>query len=309
MYQKIEKHERNRVLIIDDEKSNILALTNILSREYKVYVVIDSREAVETAERDLPDVILLDIIMPEMDGYGVIAALRKSEKTRDIPVIFITGLCDAESEEKGLILGAADYISKPFSPAIVRLRVANQMQLANQFKIIKALSATDELTGIFNRRGFDSRLSLEWNRAKRDKTSLSILILDIDNFKKYNDTYGHLQGDAALITVAKILSQTLKRAIDFSARWGGEEFAVLLPDTDADGALNVAEKIRKKIEEVQILCKNGDITNITVSIGINIYTSPENMSIQEFIDGADKALYSVKRTTKNMSHIYNSNNV
>jgi diguanylate cyclase (GGDEF)-like protein len=309
MYQKIEKHERNRVLIIDDEKSNILALTNILSREYKVYVVIDPREAVETAERDLPDVILLDIIMPEMDGYGVIAALRKSEKTRDIPVIFITGLCDAESEEKGLILGAADYISKPFSPAIVRLRVANQMQLANQFKIIKALSATDELTGIFNRRGFDSRLSLEWNRAKRDKTSLSILILDIDNFKKYNDTYGHLQGDAALITVAKILSQTLKRAIDFSARWGGEEFAVLLPDTDADGALNVAEKIRKKIEEVQILCKNGDITNITVSIGINIYTSPENMSIQEFIDGADKALYSVKRTTKNMSHIYNSNNV
>jgi len=295
---------KNSILIIDDEKSNIIALTNILNQEYKVYAVRDSREAVEAAEKDMPDVILLDILMPEMDGFEVIKSLKSSEKTRSIPVIFITGLNNTEAEEKGFILGAADYITKPFSSAIVKLRVRNQIQLSNQFKLIKILSMTDELTGLFNRRGFDSRMNLEWARAKREQASLSIILLDLDDFKNYNDVYGHLQGDKALATVAKVLTQSIKRAIDFAARWGGEEFIALLPDTGVSGALSVAEKIRQNIEDTQIPCDDGDITNVTMSLGVNTYIPRQEISIQEFIDGADQALYAAKKTGKNKVCIY-----
>ena len=158
---------------------------------------------------------------------------------------------------------------------------------------------TDELTNLFNRRGFDSRLHLEWNHAKRDQTPLGLLIIDIDFFKKYNDEYGHLQGDEVLKTVAKVLESTLKRSVDFPARWGGEEFAVLLPGTELNGALIVAERIRKNIEKEKISCTNGDITRITVSIGVNVCLPKQDISIQNYINEADNALYEAKRTGRN----------
>ena len=289
---------KNSVLVVDDEKTNIIALTHILSPEYVIYAAKSGEDAIETAEEHLPDVILLDILMPEMDGYAVIAALKLSEKTREIPVIFVTGLGDVENEERGLVLGAADYISKPFSTAIVKLRVRNQIQMLNQINTIKRLSVTDQLTGISNRRNFDYRLRLEWDRAKRDKTPLSLFMVDIDNFKKFNDTYGHLQGDAALQAVAKILEQSLLRSTEFAARWGGEEFAVLLPTTDSQGAFSVAERVRKNVENADIPCADGKVTKITVSIGVNTHMF-EQGSVNDFITGADQALYTAKKTGRN----------
>jgi len=311
---------KNSVLIVDDEKANLIALTQILNKEYTVYAAKSGQEAVETAKERLPDIILLDIIMPEMDGYEVIWNLKNIEETRTIPVIFITGLSNAADEEKGLGMGASDYISKPFSPAIVKLRVQNQIMLSNQYNLVKTLSLTDQLTGLFNRRGFDSRLQLEWNRAKRDKKSLGLFLIDIDNFKNYNDTYGHLQGDEALKATAKILKKTLKRSIDFAARWGGEEFAAMLPETGLQSTRSIAEKFREDLENAEIKFNAGsmakpELTKITVSIGVNVYlpahepqsglkgegssSSDSDISIQDFVNGADNALYVAKKSGKN----------
>ncbi|MCL2761876.1 MAG: diguanylate cyclase, partial [Treponema sp.] len=280
-------------------KANIFALTYILSPEYTVYAAKNGRDAVEIAQAYMPDVILLDIVMPEMDGYAVITALKSSEKTKEIPVIFITGLCNAEAEEKGLALGASDYISKPFSSAIVKLRVRNQIQIQDQIKMIKDFSMTDLLTGLPNRRSFDYRLQLEWEHAKRYKTALSIVIVDIDRFKMYNDTYGHLQGDTALQSVANNIEQSLNRSIDFVARWGGEEFFILLPTTNLSGALKTAENIRQNVENTPIPYINDKITKVTISAGVNTITPLRDDSARDFIDRADQAVYTAKKTGRN----------
>ena len=291
--------KKNSVLIVDDESSNIMALTHILCSEYTVYAAKNGQKAIEAAEKYLPDVILLDIVMPEMDGHAVIGALKNAEKTRDIPVIFITGLSDADDEEKGLALGAADYISKPFGSAIVKLRVKNQIKMLNSLRMIELLSLLDQLTSIPNRRGFDNRMEMEWIRAIRENTSISFLIMDVDKFKVYNDTYGHQQGDRVLQAVAKTITQSLNRPGDYAARWGGEEFAVLLPNTDLPGSLTIAEKIRKNISSMEIACADGTETKVTISIGANTKTPMRQNSRDEFIAEADKALYKAKETGRN----------
>jgi len=296
--------DKNIVLIVDDETANIIALTNILCPEYDVYAAKNGSDAIMLAKEHLPDVILLDVLMPEMDGYEVISILKGSEETRGIPVIFISGLGSVDAEEKGLLLGASDYITKPFHSSVVKLRVQNQIQFSSQFNIVKALSLSDELTGLFNRRGFDYRLRMELNRAKREQTIVSLLMIDIDNFKKYNDVYGHLQGDAALQIVARVIKNTLKRPADFAARWGGEEFIALLPDTDMAGALGLAEQIRKNIEGTAIICEDGSSAGVTVSIGANLLMPTRDMSVHTFISGADKALYAAKESGRNRVNKY-----
>ena len=289
----------NSILIVDDENANIITLTHILSPKYTIYAAKNGRDAVEVAKEYLPDVILLDIIMPEMDGYEILSLLKNNEKTRSIPIIFITGLGNVEYEEKGLSLGASDYICKPFSPGVVKFRVQNQISMLNQIDMVRNLSMIDPLTSIPNRRNFDYRLALEWNHSTRNKTPLSILLIDIDKFKFYNDTYGHLQGDIALKTVAQIIMGSLKRSIDFAARWGGEEFVVLLPDTALTGAVEVAECIRFNIEAATIPCSDDIASKITVSIGANTITPTPDRGVTDFIKEADEALYSAKGTGKN----------
>jgi diguanylate cyclase (GGDEF)-like protein len=295
----MKETKTNSVLIVDDENSNIMALTHILSPDYAVYAAKNGQNAVTAAEKHLPDVILLDIVMPEMDGYAVMSALKNSETTQKIPVIFITGLSNADDEEKGLKMGAADYISKPFSPAIVKLRVNNQIKMLNQFRIIEQISMIDQLTSIPNRRGFDSRMDMEWIRAIRESTPTSILIMDVDKFKVYNDTYGHQQGDVVLQAVAKTVSQSLNRPGDFAARWGGEEFVVLLPNTDLAGAQNIAEKIRLNISKAVIPCVDSTETKVTVSIGVKTQLPGQGVSRENLLAEADKALYQAKESGRN----------
>jgi diguanylate cyclase (GGDEF)-like protein len=295
----MDETKKNSVLIVDDENSNIMALTHILSPDYAIYAAKNGQNGITAAEKYHPDVILLDIIMPEMNGHAVIKALKNSEKTSDIPVIFITGLSNTDDEEKGLNMGAADYISKPFSPAIVKLRVQNQIKMLNQLRIIEQISMIDQLTSIPNRRGFDNRMDMEWVRAIRENTLVSILIMDVDKFKVYNDTYGHQQGDMALRAVAKTLTRSLDRSGDFAARWGGEEFVVLLPNTDLKGALNIAEKIRLNISNVIIPCADGTETKVTISIGVKTHAPRQDSSRESFISEADRALYKAKETGRN----------
>jgi len=296
----MKKAEKNSLLIVDDESANIITLTHILSPDYTIYAATDGRDALEVAREYLPDIILLDIVMDEMDGYEVFSLLKNDERTRDIPVIFISMLGNNRDEEKGLNLGAVDYITKPFSPAIVKLRIRNLFKMLNLIDTIKQLSEIDQLTGIYNRRVFEHQLNILWEHAKRNQMPISIFVIDIDDFKIYNDSYGHLQGDEALQTVASTIKKTLKRSVDVVARWGGEEFIVLLPDTDISGALSVAENMRTSVEKDLIpFNSNNKTAHITISIGVNTLTPMQESTIRDFISGADNALYAAKRTGKN----------
>jgi diguanylate cyclase (GGDEF)-like protein len=292
---------KNSILVVDDEAMNITALTHILKQDYTVYVEKDGLGCIEAARELTPDLILLDILMPAMNGFEVITALKKDDITRDIPVIFVTGLNNAQDEEMGFVLGAADYINKPFSAAVVKLRVKNQIQIINQMRIIHNISITDALTGIGNRRFFYTQLEQEWQRSLRQQTPISFLMLDIDHFKAYNDTHGHMQGDMVLRETAVLIQNGLSRAIDKAARWGGEEFAVILPDTTLEGAKLVAERIRQSVEEYAFMMDEKSPTKITVSIGINcnVPKRTEFYSLEAFVSDADKALYHAKATGRN----------
>jgi len=291
--------KKNNLLIVDDENANLKVLSHILGSEYTIYTATNGANAIQKAKELLPDLILLDIIMPEMDGYETLAAIKKNEEIHKIPIIFITGLDSAEDEEKGLSLNAADYITKPFSAPIVKLRVRNQIQIVNQLRTIERLSMIDQLTNIPNRRSFDIRLNVEWKQAIREQTPISLLMMDLDKFKSFNDTYGHQRGDLALKKTAEILDKALRRPADFTARWGGEEFIVLLPNTHLEGAVEVAEKIRADVEKTPILFPDGNEVSVTISIGVASLKPDKISSMDVFISNSDKALYLAKEAGRN----------
>ena len=295
----VESKKEFTILITDDEKTNLDILGGILSPFYNILIARNGPRALELAMEHKPDLILLDVLMPGMSGFEVITKLRESDITDKIPVIFITGLASIEDEEKGFSLGAVDYITKPFKKAIVKARVNTHIKIVDHLRTIELIGLIDPLTKISNRRGFENRLSAEWGRAFREKTPISILMMDVDRFKDYNDTYGHQQGDVALKTFAEVSSKTLMRPVDFSARWGGEEFVILLPDTEIDGAVEVAERVRKNTEVSVVYTEDGVETKLSLSIGVNSMIPDEDSSIEHFIKKADQALYKAKESGRN----------
>ena len=294
-----ENKKEYTILITDDEKMNVDILGSILSPMYNLLISRNGPRALEIAKEQVPDLILLDVLMPEMSGFEVITKLKDSEITNKIPVIFITGLSSTEDEEKGFFLGAVDYITKPFNKAIVKARVNTHIKIVDQMRTIERIGLIDPLTRIPNRRGFENRLNSEWGRAFREQTPIGILIMDVDKFKNYNDTYGHQQGDVALKTFAEISSRSIKRTIDFAARWGGEEFAIILPGTDIKGASEVAERVRVNVETSIIPTEEGAETKITVSIGVNSVIPDADTPTADFINKADRALYKAKELGRN----------
>ncbi len=210
------------ILIVDDEPINIKALQLVLGDEHNLVFATTGEMALEMAAQDpQPDLILMDIVMPGMDGFEVCERLKKDDRTRNIPVVFLTARWETSEEAKGLELGAVDYIRKPFSPPIIKARIRNHLELKKTRDLLENLSTLDGLTNIPNRRRFDEIFAHEWNRAVRNKSPLSLLFIDIDHFKNYNDCYGHLAGDDCLKAVARILQSSLGRAADFLARFGG----------------------------------------------------------------------------------------
>lgn len=224
------------VLIVDDQPDSIQVLARLIKDDYRVRVATGGEKALEIAAgEDPPDLILLDVEMPGIDGYEVCRRLKFHPRTVGIPVLFITARNDPEDEERGLTLGAVDYISKPFRPAVVRARVRNHMRLKVKSDLLEQYSMRDSLTNVANRRLFDARLAEAWARALREGHDLTLILMDIDHFKQYNDHYGHGAGDDCLCRVARALHTPLQRPGDLLARYGGEEFIALLPETDAPG--------------------------------------------------------------------------
>jgi diguanylate cyclase (GGDEF)-like protein len=287
------------ILIVDDEKMNVDILGGILSQSYNLLIARDGTRALQLAREKTPDLILLDVLMPDMSGFEVIEKLKASSDTTNIPVIFITGLTASDDEEKGFFLGAVDYITKPFRKPIVKARVNTHIKIVDQMRTIERIGLIDPLTKISNRRDFENRLGAEWKRANRENLPISILLMDIDKFKVYNDTYGHQQGDEALKAFAKTAAGSLMRPVDFAARWGGEEFVILLPGIDSKGAAEVAERVRANIEAITIPTEEGGITKITVSIGVNTKIPTTDDSSSVFIEKADQALYKAKEQGRN----------
>jgi len=290
-----------KILIVDDEKVNLISLAHFLKQEYEIIVASSGEAAITEAEEQLPDMILLDIVMPDMTGFDVLLRLKSSIKTMGIPVIFITGLNNVEDEEKGLTLGAVDYITKPFNQNLVKARIKTHLRMSDYIHTIEKLCMLDTLTGLPNRRNFDTRIEAEWGRAFREKKPLGLIILDIDNFKHYNDTYGHPQGDNLLQAIGSILSKTLHRSSDIAVRWGGEEFCIILPDTDMTGTLNIAEQIRTTVMEMSISNTENIKTSVTVSLGANSKIPNDSEIVADFIEEIDKLLYQAKKNGKNMT--------
>lgn len=288
------------LLIVDDEKQNRLLLTELFGSTYKIIQAKNGVQALEKARQHRPDLILLDVLMPEMDGMGVLRELKRDDATRLIPVIFITALSSATDEENGLNLGAVDYISKPFHPPIVRVRVRNQLQLLHQRRLLEQLASLDGLTGIPNRRQFDATLLKEWHRCQHNQQPLSLIVADVDFFKKYNDALGHAAGDRVLQEVAATLRQAARRPGDLVARYGGEEFVLLLPETDATSAQALAEGLQQLLHSKAFAHPNSSIGPwLTMSMGGNT-TVPSTTALDpEFFALADAALYRAKHQGRN----------
>ncbi len=295
------EHPRQTVLIVDDSLFNIQIIADILKEDCAVVTARNGVDALRIASSEPhPDLILLDILMPNMDGYEVCRRIKAKEETKDIPIIYLTGMNNEQDEEYGLSLGAIDYITKPFKPSILKARVKNHLQLKYFRDCLTKMGMADGLTGIPNRRRFDETMSVEWRRATRSGQPLSLIMTDIDYFKNYNDTYGHLEGDECLRKVAIKLCKTLKRPGDLVGRWGGEEFACILPETDSIGAMIVAEQLRTGIIDLAIPHISSPIAPvITISLGVTTITPKPGQDPLELIKRSDEALYKAKRAGRN----------
>jgi diguanylate cyclase (GGDEF)-like protein len=285
------------VLIVDDQPINIQALYRIFSPDHRVLMATSGAKALTLCKEDPPDLVLLDVVMPEMDGHEVCARLKADEATRNIPVIFITSHTDADEETKGLELGAVDFIAKPVNPAVVRARVKTHLTLKAHADLLRQMVFIDGLTGVANRRCFDERLGTEWLRAARSALPLTLLMLDVDHFKRFNDRYGHLAGDECLRRVALAIKDDLLRPGDLVARYGGEEFACILPGTDFEGALAVGAGIEQRVRGLQIEHADSDVSNVvTISIGVSMSLPERDGDPTRLLALADAQLYRAKHS-------------
>ena len=293
--------KRPCILIIDDSLLELRATSQILSAMYDVKVASSGKEGLGIINTSDVDLILLDLNMPEMHGFEVLCELKDNEKTSNIPVIIMTSSESSNDEVRGLALGASDFIRKPLD-AIVSFRVSMCLQLISQMRMIEKFGLIDGLTGINNRRSYDQTIKSEWCHAQRAKNNIGLMLIDVDKFKQFNDEYGHINGDLCLQIISKKMVQTLKRGNDSVFRWGGEEFAVILPVTPIEGAVEVAERIRQEIENPPIVL--GETTaKITVSIGVGsivpaaLFDSSDEY--ENFHAEIDKALYRAKSKGRN----------
>lgn len=320
------KMKNANILIVDDRPENLLVLEGLLENmECNIVKATSGNEALSLMLDYDFAVVLLDVQMPEMDGFETAELMRGSEKTRYIPILFVTAISkEQKCIFKGYEVGAVDYLFKPIEPIILQSKVRVFLELYNQKKLVEeqaallelklkelmelqeancrleSLSTRDGLTGISNRRSFDQYIEVSLKDAIRAGKPISLIMADIDCFKAYNDNYGHLKGDDCLIQVAHTMAASVKRPMDFVARYGGEEFGIILPDTDREGAVTVAEGIRKNIEALKLAHAYSPAAPcVTISVGVATLVPKQSDSIKEFINNADKALYDAKQKGRN----------
>ena len=319
------------ILIVDDRQDNLLVLESLLEdMNCNIIKATSGNEALSfMLDYDFA-LVLLDVQMPDMDGFETAEFMRMNSKTRYVPIIFVTAISKEEKcIFKGYGIGAVDYLFKPIEPIILRSKVKVFLELYNQKRLLEEqsnllelkikelselqeanfklenLSTLDGLTGISNRRGFDNYINMSLKNCGRSNTPISLIMADIDFFKGYNDNYGHLKGDECIIKVAKTMASSIKRSLDFAARYGGEEFAVILPETDQEGAIAIADIIRNNIEKLGIIYENSKVAScVTLSLGVGTIFPNMDYSKAKLIDNADKALYDAKLKGRNQVSVY-----
>lgn len=307
------------ILLVDDDATVIQVISKCLAGLGRLRFATNGAMALRLAREDPPDLLLLDAEMPGMSGFEVWETMRGEPALCEIPVIFVTSHGEEAMEEKGLAMGAADFIAKPVRPAILLARVKTQLRLKLALENLKKLATTDSLTQCANRRKLDERLAIECSRTMRTHRPISIMLIDVDHFKKFNDCYGHPQGDLALTAVAQALRLSACRPGDLVARYGGEEFAVILPDTDHVGAQIVAEVVHKEVEKIGIAHSATELGRLSVSVGVSSFDEsslgwqaseaflssevvrPAGLSVEILLAAVDRALYAAKRAGRSCS--------
>jgi diguanylate cyclase (GGDEF)-like protein len=286
-----------RLLAIDDsELIHRLLQVRLQGERLELHGALSAQEGLQKARELMPEVILLDIELDTMDGFEVLAHLKSDPKTQDIAVIFISAVSDTMDRVRGLDLGAVDFIAKPFEVAELKARVRSALRMQHLVKMLEHRAQIDSLSGLWNRRYFDQRLQQEWSEARRHGRSLSLIMCDVDRFKRLNDQFGHPFGDQVIERVAQILSGG--RGSDITCRYGGEEFGVILPSTAADRALEVAERHRVAIESHT--WSGHDDVIVTSSFGVADLTSvPTDAGMDQLVQAADMALYRAKQSGRN----------
>lgn len=289
-----------KILIVDDEPANIDLLAAVLEEDGEILFATSGKAALAIAESERPDIVLLDVVMPDLDGYEVCRRLKNNPATAQIPVVFITALDQETDEEAGLAAGAVDYVAKPISAPITRARVRTHMELKRYRDHLAELAYLDGLTGVANRRRFDEYAKLEWRRARRQGRPVSVLMIDVDEFKHFNDLYGHQAGDACLRQVAEILAGLVNRPADLLARYGGEEFVCILPETSAEGAGMLAERMRAAVQQHKLAHDGASAADcVTVSIGVATAVVDASSTLEQALALADTHLYRAKSTGRN----------
>ena len=290
-----------KLLVVDDQPINIQVIHQIFSTDCQVFMATSGPQALAICKDNPPDLVLLDVVMPGMDGFEVCAKLQADETTKNIPVIFVTAHSDASQETQGLAAGAVDFISKPVNPAVVRARVKTHLTLKFQSDLLRQLVFRDGLTGVFNRRHFDQQLANEWARASRSESPLSVILVDVDFFKRYNDLYGHQAGDDCLKSIAMALKTALRRPADMVARYGGEEFVCILPDTPFKDALVFSQRLEAVIRAMALPHADSDVSPfVTISLGVASRVESDDIGVNtvsdpaELVSLADARLYRAK---------------
>lgn len=288
-----------KILIVDDSIVQASQLKSILEAEYDITIAQTPEEGLSRASNEDYSLILLDVVMPGMDGFTLLKKLQEEIITQSVPVILITSLSDVANEQRGLILGAVDYITKPFNPLIVQARVNTHIKLYNYRRQAERQSMTDQLTGVANRRKYDRYSAARWRESVRMQVPFSICMFDIDHFKVYNDTFGHPAGDKVIAAVAKTLSAHLRRSTDFLARYGGEEFVAISTGDHSEKMFEHIKKVRQAIEDLHIPHNPSTSEWVTVSIGGVTVIPPTEAKYAFYLQIADTMLYDAKRHGRN----------
>ncbi|MDJ0647172.1 MAG: PleD family two-component system response regulator [Xenococcaceae cyanobacterium MO_188.B19] len=329
---------QGNILVIDDRPENLRLLSVMLTKKgYTVRKAINGDLGIRAAYAVTPDIILLDINMPNIDGYEVCKKLKANPQTKQVPIIFVSALDQTLDKVKAFRYGASDYITKPFQIEEVSARIENQLsirrlqetletknrelerinlqlqqeihsrsaaenELAKINQKLQTLATVDSLTQLANRYHFENFLAQEWKRMRREKSSISIILCDIDYFKLYNDNFGHQAGDICLQKVAQGISSQIRRPADLVARYGGEEFVVVLPNTNSEGALKVANNIRQTVQALKLDHPYSQISDVvTISLGVSSTIPNSDQSTGELLTIADQALYKAKKLGRNQA--------
>jgi diguanylate cyclase (GGDEF)-like protein len=293
------KKSKNTLLIVDDTETNIDILVELLGEKYDIVVALDGESALQAANENALDLILLDIMMPVMNGYEVCKKLKEKDQTKDIPVIFITAKDDEQSIQRAYEEGAIDYITKPFKPLELLARVTTQLRVKELISHLDYISSYDQMSGVYNRRKF---FELAQKKFLQNRSDLYAVMIDIDKFKSINDTYGHHDGDRVIISAMQAIEKNLKNDSLFG-RIGGEEFAILCTSKSQEEFMQNMQTIREKVQNLEVFSEIGECIKFTISLGAAKISS-ETKSLDDLLKQADRALYQAKELGRNRVVFY-----